>query len=217
MLVFIERSEFERLVPRMATGAQYQYLWGKPKDLLQRCLISVAALIVIFVLTTVIGEGLRLILGLVAGLYWLWAPVLWSSLRNKKARAFPYSGFWRGRIFDVFISEDLIATEESVNQDGQLVIVENRERRINLEIEDREGVVIKVQAPLQRSHRPIRPGDRAELLIMSRSPDLSKIELISDVYIPNHRIWVSDYPYLEHQTFERLSRELSAQRKPRRR
>ncbi|MCM1984880.1 phosphate ABC transporter permease [Lyngbya confervoides] len=217
MLVPITRSKFEQLMPLTATGAQYQFYWGKTQDLLRRCLISLAVLVVVFILTAVIGEGLRLLLGLVAGLYWLWAPVLWATLRNRKIRQYPYSGFWQGRVYDVFISEDLIGTEESVNQAGQLVIVENRERRINLELEDRMGTVIQVQAPLQRNHRPIRPGDRAELLILSRSPDLSPIEQVSDVYIPNHDVWVSDYPYLQRQSFEQVSRELAYEHRRRRR
>lgn len=215
MLVPIDPSELEQLMPIMATGTQYQYFWGKPQEWLKRCLISVAALVVVFVLTGIIGEGLRLVFGLIVGLYWLWAPVLWASLKNQNARRYNYCGFWRGRIFDVFISEDLIGTEESVNQDGQLVIVENRERRINLDIEDKDGITIQVQAPLQRTHRPIRPGDRAELLILSNRKDLRRIELVSDVYIPRHDVWVSDYPYLQHQAFERLSRELRPQRRRR--
>ncbi|MEM9136222.1 MAG: phosphate ABC transporter permease [Cyanobacteria bacterium P01_F01_bin.42] len=208
MLVPIKRSKFEELIPLMATGAQYQYFWGKPQDFLKRCLISVIALTVIFIMTSVIGEGLRLIFGLVAGLYWLWAPILWASLKNREIRDLPYSGFWRGRVYDVYISEDLIGTEESVDRSGQLVIIENRERRINLELEDKNGTQINVQAPLQRSFRPIRPGDSAELLILSRRSDLSQIELVSDVFIPNHGLWVSDYPYLQHQIFESVSRSL---------
>ena len=216
MLVPITRSKFEELMPLMATGDQYRYFWGKPQDWLKRCLISVAALVVIFMMTSVIGEGIRLILGLIAGLYWFWGPVFWASLKNREIREYPYSGFWRGRVADVFISEDLIGTEESVDQSGQLVIVENRERRLNLELEDQAGVRINVQAPLQRSFRPIRPGDPAELLILSGRPDLSQIELVSDVFIPNHKLWVSDYPYLQHQLFEAVSRDLSDNRRRRR-
>lgn len=212
MLVPITRAKFEELMPLMATGTQYRYFWGKTPDLLKRCLISVISLTVVFIMTPIIGEGLRLIFGLIAGLYWLWAPILWASLKNREIRNFPYSGFWRGRVYDVYISEDLIGTEESVDQAGQLVIIENRERRLNLELEDKTGVRINVQAPLQRSFRPIRPGDPAELLILSRRPDLSKIELVSDVFIPNHGLWVSDYPYLQHQLFESVSRELRRRR-----
>jgi hypothetical protein len=213
MLVPITRPKFEELIPLLATGEQYQFFWGKPQDLLQRCLISLAAVTVVFIMTSIIGEGLRLILGLIAGLYWLWGPILWASLKNREIRTYPYSGFWQGHVYDVFISEDLISTEESVDQSGELVIIENRERRLNLELEDQAGVKINVQAPLRRDYRPIRPGDPAELLVLSRRPDLSKIELVSDVYIPNHRLWVSDYPYLQHQMFESVSRDLNARRR----
>jgi len=49
------------------------------------------------------------------------------------------SGFFRGRVLDVFITEELIG-EETVNNKGDLVIVENRERRLNLEVGDETGL-----------------------------------------------------------------------------
>jgi hypothetical protein len=214
MLVPIPREEFEQLVPIIATGAQYQYYWGKPADLLKRALISVVAVIVVCILTGVIGENLRLLFGIVAGLYWLWAPILWASLRNRQTRNYPYSGFWQGRVRDVYITEDLIGTEESVNQNGQLIIVENRERRINLDVIDREGFSVQVQAPLKRTHRPIRTGDLAELLVLSTRRDLGRIDRVSDIYIPNHDLWVSDYPVVQHDAFVELSRDLQSQSQP---
>jgi hypothetical protein len=214
MLVPITREKFEQLVPIIATGAQYQYYWGKPADILKRALISVVAVIGVFILSGVIGENLRLLFGIVAGLYWLWAPILWASLRNRQTRNYPYSGFWQGRVQDVYITEDLIGTEESVNQNGQLMIVENRERRINLDVIDRDGFSVKVQAPLKRTHRPIRAGDWAELLVMSTRRDLGQIDRVSDVYLPNHDLWVSDYPVVQHDIFAELSRDLQYQSQP---
>jgi len=48
-------------------------------------------------------------------------------LRNGEYRKYKYSGFFRGRVLDVFITEELIGKEETVNNKGELVIVENRE------------------------------------------------------------------------------------------
>jgi hypothetical protein len=207
MLVPITRAKFEQLIPAISTGAQYSYYWGKGPDVLRRLLISLVAVVILFILGGILG-GLLTLLGLVAGLYWLWAPVLWASLRNQEYRRFLYSGFWQGQILDVFINEVLIGTEETVNQQGDLVIVENRERRINLEVGDETGFKTRVQVPLQRSYKPIRPGDVAEMLVFSNQPDLGRIAKVSDIYIPNYDLWVSDYPYLQRDVFVQVSRAL---------
>ena len=208
MLTPLTREKFEELIPSISTGTQYAYYWGKGPDLLRRLLISLAGVVVASILGGLLGQGLQTILGLSAGLYWLWAPVLWASLRNNECRRYNYSGFWQGQVLDVFISEELIGKEETVNQRGDLVIVENRERRINLKVGDATGFAVTVQAPLQRSHKSIHPGDISEMLVFSNRPDLSRIDKVSDAYIPKYNLWVSDYPYLERNVFYQVSRAL---------
>ncbi len=211
MLVPITRQKLEELIPVSATAEQYRYYWGKFPDFLQRLLISVISVVVIWVIELAIDsyKFLALPLGIAAGLYWLWSPVLWAGLRNAKYRKYPYAGFWRGEVLDVFVTEELVGKEETVNDRGELVIVENRERRINLEIGDESGFTRQLQATLQKEHQRIAPGQVAELLVLSKRPDLERIAETTDVYIPSLRIWVSDYPYLKRDTFEAVSRQLS--------
>jgi hypothetical protein len=208
MLVPLTREKFEELVPAVSTSAQYAYYWGKGPELLQRFLISFLSLIAVFAIGGIFGNGLQLIFGITAGLYWLWAPAMWSSLRNRKYRRFGYSGFWQGQVLDVFVSEELIGKEETVNPQGELVIVENRERRINLEVGDEREFTFNVQAPLRREHKAIRSGDIVELLVFSNRPDLSQVAKISDVYLPDANLWVSDYPCLQRDVFIQVSRRL---------
>lgn len=216
MLVPLTRDKFEELIPAISTGAQYVYCWGKVPDLLRRALISVVGAAVVWLLGNFLGDSIQLILGLIAGLYWLWAPVLWASRRNVTFRKYKYSGFWQGQVLDVFVSEELIGKEETVNQRGDLVIVENRERRLNLDLGDETGFVIEVQVALKRQHQRIQPGDVAELLVMSDRADLSRVDQVSDVYLPKQNLWVSDYPYVQRTSFEAVSRELQFQRSPQR-
>ena len=211
MLVPITREKFEQIIPLIATGPQYSYYWGKWQDFLRRLLISVVAVVVILLIGKLFGEGgqaLTLILVVIAGLYWLWGPVYWASLRNASYRRFQYSGFLRGQVLDVFITEELIGEEQTVNKRGELVIIENRERRINLEIGDETGFRADVQAPLRRIHKVIVPGQIAELLVLSNQPNLGSIAMITDVYIPSHNLWVGDYPYLRRDIFAQVSRQL---------
>lgn len=212
MLIPITREKFEEVVPLLATGPQYAYYWGKFPDFLKRVLISVLAVVIILLFkllfTGGFSEGLSLSAGTIGGLYWLWGPVYWATIRNSQIRRYKYAGFWRGEVLDVFVTEDLIGKEETVNQKGELVIVENRERRINLEIGDETGFTTLLQAPLRRLHKGINPGQLAEMLVMSNQSDLGRISQTSDIYIPRLNLWVSDYPYLRRDEFTQVSGQL---------
>lgn len=227
MLVPLTRQKFEQLIPRIATGAQYRYCSGKSPDFLRRLLISVVAVVVIIVLAILLGQGFNIIsflLGTVAALYWLWGPVLWASLRNAEYRRYKYSGFFRGRVLDVFVTEELIGKEETVNNRGDLVIVENRESTLNLEVGDETGFTTEIQVPLRREHNAIAPNQIVEMIVLSNKPDLSTIARVTDVFIPSRNLWVSDYPYLQRFMFLEVSRRIRddadqprrrSQRKPR--
>lgn len=155
-------------------------------------------------------KEIPLVLGIVVGLYWLWGPVAQASWRNFQYRRYSYSGFWRGRVLDVYITDELIGQEETVNNRGDLVVVENRERYLNMEVGDETGFETLVQVPLKKQHEAIVRGDRVEMLVLSNRSDLGKIGETTDVYIPNNNIWVSDYPYLQRDAFIEVSRELRA-------
>ncbi len=211
MLVPLTREKFEQIIPLIATGSQYANVLGKARDILRRVLISVIGVLVVWLLSTFLGDnvgGLKIILGPIVGLYWLWSPVYWASRRNAAYRKFPYSGFWRGRVTDVFVTDELIGEEETVNNRGELVIVENRERRINIEVADESGFQELIQAPLKRLHKGIKPGQVAELVVLSKQPDLSRIAAVTDVYLPNLNLWVGAYPYLQRNVFAQVSSQL---------
>lgn len=218
MLIPITRKKFEELIPLTATADQYKYYWGKFSDILQRVLISVAALVAVVILRVFTGGRFEIILaflGSATGLYWLWYPVYQATRRNWGCRKYKYSGFFRGEVLDTFLTEELVGKEETVNKQGELVIIENRERRINLEIGDETGFVTTIQAPLLKAHRSIRRGDTAELLVMSNRGDLSRISYLSDVYLPEYELWVSDYPYLRKDSFIEASKRLGQRQRGR--
>lgn len=217
MLISLTRQKFEELVPLIPTGAQYLYYWGKVSDVLKRLLITVVGIVIISVMGLVLKEGfsgVTFILNLMVGFYWLWAPIYWASRRNAEYRRYSHCGFWQGQVLDVFISEELIGKEETVNRRGDLVVIENRERRLNLEIGDKTGFATKVQVPLRREHQVIRRNEIAQMLVFSDRSDLSRIAKISDVYIPADKLWVSDYPHVRRDTFEQISRTLRVRRQP---
>lgn len=217
MLKPLTKEKTEQLIPLIATGKQYAYYWGKWSDVLNRLLISFIGVVVVLILNALFGnqaDALILLLGGIVALYWLWCPVYQASLRNSASRRFKYSGFWRGKVLDVYLTEELIGEEETVNQRGELVIVENRERWINLVLGDETGFEVEVQAPLQRIHKGIKPGQTAELLVLSNKLDLSQINKISDAYLPQKDLWIGQYPYIQRDVFLEVSRQLGGKTPP---
>jgi hypothetical protein len=217
MIIPITRQTFEQLIPAVATATQYKYYWGKFPDFLKRLLISVVSVVVIWLLGLSFGDngggGIVFLFGIAASLYWLWGPVAQASLRNAEFRRQPYCGFWQGRVLDVYVTDDLMGYEETVNNKGDLVIVENRERRLNLEVGDKTGFATQMQVPFRKEHKGISAGQVALMLIMSKQPDLSRIHKFSDIYLPSQNIWVSDYPYLQRERFVEVSKQLNQERR----
>ncbi len=223
MLVPLTRKTFEQLIPIVATSDQYRSCWGNFSDVLKRALISavsVLAIVLINVFAHNDADPLFLLIGITAGLYWLWGPILLASFRNAEFRRYPYTGLWQGRVLDVYTTEEVVGQEETVNKKGELIIIENLEQRINLEVGDKTGFKVEIQAPLRRHHQGISRGQVALILVMSYQQDLEKIAKCSDVYLPTANLWVSDYPYLRRDAFlevinqVRSSRRKNKQRQP---
>lgn len=221
MLVPLTRQKFEQIMPLIASGSQYKYYWGKFNSFLQRVLISVVTVVVILLLKILfkLDFGLVFIFGVFGAFFWLWYPVFQASIRNAKCRRYKYSGFFRGRVLDWWITEKLIGKQETVNNKGELVIIENREKRINLEVGDNTGFSIEFDAPLRSAHKAITAGQVAEMIVMSNRPDLSSIEEFSNIYIPSRNLWVSDYPFVREDFFNEVSLRLreNQREQPRRR
>ncbi len=221
MLVPLTRQKFEQIVPLIASGLQYKYYWGKFSNFLQRLLISVVTVAVLLLMQFLfrLEFGLIFFFAVFGGFFWLWYPILQASVRNRKCRRYKYSGFFQGRILDWWITDRLMGKQETVNSKGELVIIENREKRINLEIGDDTGFSVEFDAPLRPAYKAIARGQIAEMLVMSNRPDLSTIEEFSDVYIPSRDLWVSDYPYIRQDLFSEVSARFrdDQEQRPRRR
>ncbi|MEB3211536.1 MAG: phosphate ABC transporter permease [Leptolyngbyaceae bacterium] len=214
MLIPLSRKKFEELIPLAATSNQYRYFWGRPADLLRRILFSLAGVFAALLLGFFFREAgesfevVMFIVGAIMAFYWLWAPVYLATRRNREYRRFQFSGFWSGEVVDTFVTEELKGTRETVDKRGDLVVIEDREKLFNLEVGDDTGFVATVKTPLKKEHRSIRVGDWAEMVVMSNRPDLSRIMKISDVFVSDANLWVSDYPYLRRDAFMEVSKRI---------
>lgn len=212
MLIPITRTKFEELVPILAMGVQYKYCWGKWSDFLRRLIISIAAVSLTYAFLRFLSpddvEWQAPVPMVIAGLYWWWEPIVLASRRNWQFRQFPYSGFWRGEVLDLYVTDDLVSERETVDNKGNLVIIEDIETRLHLEVGDETGFTTEVSVPLKKAYKGISRGQIVEMIVMSYRPDLSSFAKVSDVYLPDLNLWLSDYPCLRRDAFIATSQRL---------
>ena len=212
MLIPLKKEAIDDLIPTIATGSQYAHYWANFSTLLKNLFISLVGILVFWIVGSLFGkagDGLSLIFRVIAGLYWLWSPIYWASMRNAKYRRYNYIGFWRGKILDVYLSEELIKEESAIDRLGRAIIVENRRRLFNIEIGDKSGFRTVITTPRKKSHKAINRGLAVEGLLLSNDPDFMRIGQITDVYVPRHKLWLGDYPYTRRDVFTQIRKELA--------
>ena len=91
----------------------------------------------------------------IGGLYWWWVPIVLASRRNWQFRQFPYSGFWRGEVLDIYVTDNIISEIETVDNKGNLVVIEDIETRLNLELGDETGFTTEVSVPFKKAYKSI--------------------------------------------------------------
>ena len=212
MLIPLKKETIDDLIPKIATGNQYAYYWANFATLLKNLFISLVGILAFWLFGKLFGkagDSISLIFRVVAGLYWLWSPVYWASIRNAKYRRYRNIGFWRGRVLDIYLSEEVINEESAIDRLGRAIIVENRRRLFNIEVGDKSGFRATITAPRQQIHKIVNRGQAVEGLLLSNDPDFMRINQITDVYIPRHKLWLGDYPYVRRDVFSQIRRELA--------
>lgn len=211
MLIPLKQEAINDLIPPLATGSQYGYYWGNFATFLKNLFISLVGVLFFWLLGSLFGssgDNVSLILRMIAGLYWLWSPIYWASVRNGKFRRYRYISFWRGKVLDVYLTEELVREESAIDRLGRAIIVENRRKLFNVEIGDKSGFRATITTPRQRIHKVVDRGQAVEGLLLSNDPDFINIGEITDVYIPRHQLWLGDYPYIRRDIFLDLRLQL---------
>ena len=208
MLLPLKPGELQRLIPAVASGPQFSHCSGSPQQLLQRLLISSLGGVIPLLLSQG-GMGSRwstiwLVLGLVMLLYILWGPIVQAGSRNAQLRKYPAAALFEGEIADLFTRERLEGRQETTDRQGRLELVENRRTWLCLELEDEDGYLGQLRFPLDKKHKALRRGMVIRCLVLAERADFSRIERISDAWVPQARLWVGEYPYLLRPAFEEI-------------
>ena len=62
----------------------------------------------------------------------------------------------------------------------------------------------QLRFPLDKKHKALRRGMVIRCLVLAERADFSRIERISDAWVPQARLWVGEYPYLLRPAFEEI-------------
>ena len=208
MLLPLKPGELQRLIPAVASGPQFNKCSGSPQQLLQRLLISsVGGVIPLLIAQGGFGSrwsSIWLVVGLVMLLYVLWGPIVQAGSRNAQLRRYPSAALFEGEIADLFTRERLEGRQETTDRQGRLEMVENRRTWLCLELEDEDGYLGQLRFPLEKGHKALRRGMTLRCLVLSERKDFSRIDRISDAWVPQARLWVGEYPFLLRPAFEEL-------------
>ncbi len=207
MLVPLRPGELNKLIPAVASSDQFRSALGNPQKILQRVMISsIGGIITLLIYGSQVGSSssIWLVIGVCLLLYLLWGPILEASQMNAQLRRYPSAALFDGNIRDVFTKERVEKRHEQANKLGQLELVESRRTWMIVELEDEDGYLGKISFPMDKKHQLIREGLRIRCLALSHRKDFSRIDDLSDAWIPSHRIWIGEYPFLLRPAFEEL-------------
>jgi hypothetical protein len=209
MLIPVSPAEFNRLIPPVATGPQFNACSNDPRKLLQRVLISVIGGVLTLLVSQTLAfnsrfSSLWLVSGVVLVLYILWGPILEASRRNSALRRYPAAAIFEGSVADLFTREVVEERREQADRSGRLELVENRRTWLCLELEDEDGYLGQVRFQFEKKHQVIRRGMVVRCLVLSERRDFARIGALSDAWLPQPKLWVGEYPYLLRPAFEEL-------------
>ena len=208
MLIPIKNSQVAKLIPSVATGAQFKYSLGNPRKILQRLIISsIGAAITLVIGNNQFGnqtDVLWLFLCLIFALYILWGPILEASRKNLKYKKFKYFSIFDGFISDIYQTEKIESSREQTNKYGNLEVVENKRTWLTIELEDEDGYLSKISFPYKNKYNVISRGLKVRCLIATNERSYGGKLYLTDAWLPKINLWVGDYPYLLRPAFEEI-------------
>lgn len=149
------------------------------------------------------------LLAVVAGTYVLWAPVALAARRAAPLRRLPAAGLWHATVLRCARAPGM-ASFDSVGDPFMRARAAAPATRLLLG--DATGARLQLVVPAASRHAALRPGDAAELVVLSDDPGLRRFRVVRDAYVPAHDLWLADYPWLERTAFKDLSLTIAMDR-----
>ncbi|KFM23224.1 hypothetical protein F751_3415 [Auxenochlorella protothecoides] len=203
-VVPLSDAELDRVLPVFPLASQAAYFSGGTAGAVQRWGASLAATVVLS------KAALLAAASLTWPVWWPWALAArrnWALRRGRR-----HAGLWRTRVLDV----------DPGSRGG---VPAPRLAVARFAFGERGGPCTRLDLPADGRFQRVRPGDPAELLVLSSSPEFDEFQAredggsarllilsiplipqaVKDVYLPNSGLWLSSYPFLDRSEFLALS------------
>nr|AUG32707.1 hypothetical protein PLO_734 [Paulinella longichromatophora] len=208
MLIPIKANELWKLIPAVATGSQFGNCTNDPRTILQRVLVAIIGGVISLLISqsqlSIHWSPIWLIISFVFFLYLLWGPILKAGRLNAELRKYPAAAIFKGSISNTYTREQVEDRREQASPEGILELVENRRTLLCIELEDEDGYLGEIQFPMNKKHQDIRNGLVIYCVVLSEYSNFSRINAITDAWLPSLKIWVGTYPYLLRPVFEEM-------------
>jgi len=200
----LRSDELHELFPLSGTPGQYSYYWGTWDQAVQRFALSLLVTLLATNSSSVVAAG--------AFTYSIWGPILQSMVRNLGVKKYPYGGYWEARILELSFKRDKgakgrrgrrgRAARDDFAYNGENGGGPPTTTAVRV---GKEGVAdVLVELPFEVSHQALRPGDAAMLVVVSNSPSLSSFKAVRDIFLPETRQWLFEYPFVSRRGFQQV-------------
>jgi hypothetical protein len=206
-IMLLSPDELDRVLPLVPFSAQASFFNGGAAQAVQRWGASLA-------LTVLLSKAALLAAGtLTWPLWWPWARAAGKNYNLRKQNG--YAGLWRTQILEVesrgrprvqYADEVASERENPPGAKGTRFSANIKTTRILLG--DQDGAKTEFMLPHDARFDLIRPGEPAEVIVLSESPSFESFKAVKDVYLPECGLWLSEYPYLDRTEFLELSLEI---------
>lgn len=206
-IMLLSPDELDRVLPLVPFSAQASFFNGGAAQAVQRWGASLA-------LTVLLSKAALLAAGtLTWPLWWPWARAAGKNYNLRKQNG--YAGLWRTQILEVesrgrprvqYADEVTGERDTPPGTKGTRFSANIKTTRILLG--DQDGAKTEFMLPHDARFDLIRPGEPAEVIVLSESPSFESFKAVKDVYLPECGLWLSEYPYLDRTEFLELSLEI---------
>lgn len=191
--------------------------------------VTFLGLFMSYFISFVIGTPLATLTGTIAAFWVLFGPELKAYQRNLDLRAGRglvdqwirpkggggglYGAYLFSCVSNVAVVEDTYSTsnEEYPLSDFQDYTMEKDDEesiygvpwKLRLCVEDSSGRSLQIHARMSEEYLDIEIGMPVATVLLSLGKDFTKLDALTDFYIPDANCWVGDYPYLNKIEFVR--------------
>ena len=198
------------LVSREVTAVQWGSYWGaNSKERLQRVLESLlvaygGAWFAWFV--SFMAGGLAPFVGTLLVFNWLYSPWLNAKRRNDKFWSSPEQ---YGRSKYALYSGEIMSISKLNRRSGKSIGAFKQEY-MQVIIRDENDRQLEIITQWQEMYRRLKAGMQCEGILVSPSNSFTKLELITDFYVPKCDIFFGDYPYLNKRAFAAFMKSIGS-------